>query len=57
MSVSLDEKLSHNEDGFNNIVFQFCPSDMIFTIRKAGGKTATMTYDQLPDITKRFINR
>ncbi|MBP3739316.1 MAG: leucine-rich repeat protein [Muribaculaceae bacterium] len=55
--VSLDEKLTQDEKKFNNLSFRFNSSNLIFTIRKAGGKTATMTYDQLPDMTRYFINR
>lgn len=54
-TVSVSEKLSKNEEGFNTLVFQMVPKDIKFIVRKKDGSTYTLRYDQIPDLTKRFL--
>lgn len=48
LKVSLAEKLTKNEDEFNNTVFQFNSKDLKFIVRKDDGTTETLSFDQVP---------
>ena len=50
LKVSLTEKLSKNENEFNNTVFQFNSNDLKFIVRKDDGTTETLNLDQVPVI-------
>ena len=56
-TVSLSKALSEREQDFNNLSFNFNSSDLRFIVRLTKGKTKTLTFDEIPDMKKYFINR
>lgn len=56
-TVSVSKALSERERDFNNLSFNFNSNELRFVVRLPKGKTKTLTFDEIPDVKKYFINR
>lgn len=56
-TVSVNEELLARERDFNNLSFNFNSSELRFIVRLPKGETKTLTFDEIPDVKKYFLER